>query len=79
MNAMLTEQCGANVHKILHGATPSDLPVEFPTRLRMVVNLKVAQALGITSPPALLFQADEVTAGPRSSDRPLGLHQTPKN
>ena len=48
------------MHKILHGTAPGDLPVEFPTKLIMVVNLKTAKALGLTMPPALLFQADEV-------------------
>jgi putative ABC transport system substrate-binding protein len=48
------------VHKILNGTAPGDLPVEFPTRLVMVVNLKAAQALGLTIPPMVLFQADEV-------------------
>jgi putative ABC transport system substrate-binding protein len=48
------------VHKILNGSAPGDLPVEFPTRLVMVVNLKAALALGLTIAPMLLFQADEV-------------------
>jgi len=48
------------VHKILTGTAAGDLPVEFPTRLVMVVNLKVAKALGLTIPPTLLVQADEV-------------------
>jgi len=48
------------VHKILTGTAAGDLPVEFPTRLVMVVNLKVAKALGLTIPPTLLIQADEV-------------------
>jgi len=53
-------RAAAFVHKILNGTAPGDLPVEFPTRLVMVVNLKVAKALGLTIPPTLLVQADEV-------------------
>jgi putative ABC transport system substrate-binding protein len=59
-NSRLFQLAAEYVDKILRGAKPADLPLQQPTKLDLVINLRIAKALRLTVPQSLMLRADEV-------------------
>jgi putative ABC transport system substrate-binding protein len=59
-SAEIGRQLADNVHRILHGAKPGDIPIYQSSRFRLTLNLNAAKALGFAFPPGILVRADEV-------------------
>ena len=53
-------QVASYIDRILKGASPSDLPVQYPTKYSLIINLTTTKALGLTIPPRVLEMADEM-------------------
>jgi len=56
----LAERCASMIDRILRGANPGELPIEYPTKFELTINMKTARALRLTLPNALLVQADRI-------------------